>query len=200
VSAAQETSVSSVPSLAAVDGDVALPAPILPLRRNAGTDAPARRPTARDERLRRALMLGDFLAVAVAATLQAVGNGFADQAALLAIAIPLWLLVAWVRDLYRTSSWRWDHAGLDEFASIVAVTAQWGLSALVLGWLTGLLSVVKIAPLALGWVVTVGCVLVVRAIVRWRARRQSWYWENAIVLRPSGSCAGSCASRGSAST
>jgi exopolysaccharide biosynthesis polyprenyl glycosylphosphotransferase len=186
VSAAQETSVPPVASLA-MDGDVALPAPLRLRPRPDGvtTDqAPARRPTARDERLRRGLMLGDFAAVAVAATLQAWGNGFADQAALLAIAIPLWLLVAWVRDLYRTGSWRWDHAGLDEFASIVAVTAQWGLSALVLGWLTGMLSEVKIRPLAIGWVLTVAFVLVVRGVVRWRARRQSWFWENAIVLGP----------------
>jgi len=187
VSAAQETSVPPVASLAPVEGDFALPAPLRLRPRPEGapaTGAPARRPTARDERLRRALMLGDFGAVAAAATLQAWGNGFAQQAALLAMAIPLWLLVAWVRDLYRTPSWRWDHAGLDEFGSIVAVTAQWGLAALVLGWITGLVSEVKIGPLAIGWALTVGCVLVVRAVVRWRGRRQTWYWENAIVLGP----------------
>jgi exopolysaccharide biosynthesis polyprenyl glycosylphosphotransferase len=187
VSATPRTPVSTVASLAAVDGEVALPA-ALPLRprpddASAAAVAP-RRPSARDERLRRSLAAGDFAAVAAAATLQAWGNGFADQAALLAMAIPLWLLVAWFRDLYRTPSWRWDHAGLDEFASIVAVTAQWGLSALVLGWITGMLSEVKIRPLAIGWVVTVACVLVVRAVVRWRAQRRSWYWENAIVLGP----------------
>ena len=120
----------------------------------------------------------------IAATLQAWGNGFADQLALLLIAIPLWLVVAVVRDLYRTTAWRWDHAGLEEFASIVAITAQWGLSALVLGWATGMLSEVKIRPLAIGWVVTVLIVFAVRAIVRWRARQCSWFWENAIVLGP----------------
>src|SRR4051812_25878358 len=129
-------------------------------------------------------MAGDFVAVSVAATLQAFGNGFADQAALLALAIPLWLVVAVVRDLYRTTAWRWDHAGLEEFAAIVAITAQWGLSALVLGWITGMLSEVKIGPLAIGWVITVGTVFLVRAGVRWRVRRCSWFWENAIVLGP----------------
>src|SRR3954469_12104258 len=157
------------------------------LRPRAGEDgavASPARPSLRDERLRRRLMAGDFAAVAVAATLQAFGNGFADQAALLALAIPLWLVVAVVRDLYRTTAWRWDHAGLEEFAAIVAITAQWGLSALVLGWITGMLSEVKIGPLAIGWAVTVAIVFLVRAGVRWRARRCSWFWENAIVLGP----------------
>jgi exopolysaccharide biosynthesis polyprenyl glycosylphosphotransferase len=129
-------------------------------------------------------MAGDFVAVSIAATLQAVGNGFAEQVALLAMAIPLWLIVAVVRDLYRTTAWRWDHAGLEELASIVAITAQWGLSALVLGWITGMLSEVKIAPLAAGWLVTVTTVFLVRAGVRVRARRAPWYRENAIVLGP----------------
>src|SRR3954469_13487912 len=157
------------------------------LRPRAGEDgavASPARPSLRDERLRRRLMAGDFVAVAIAATLQAWGNGFADQAALLAIAIPLWVVVALVRDLYRTTAWRWDHAGLEEFGAIVAITAQWGLSALVLGWVTGMLSVVKIGPLAIGWALTAGTVFLVRAGVRWRARRCSWFWENAIVLGP----------------
>jgi exopolysaccharide biosynthesis polyprenyl glycosylphosphotransferase len=184
VSATPHTSAAPVATLPAMDADVA---PLL-LRPRAGSEpgavAPAPRPSVRDERLRRRLMAGDFAAVAVAATLQAWGNGFADQVALLALAIPLWLVVAVVRDLYRTTAWRWDHAGLEEFAAIVAVTAQWGLSALVLGWITGMLSEVKIGPLAIGWVVTVGTVFLVRAGVRWRARRCSWFWENAIVLGP----------------
>src|SRR3954471_24057863 len=157
------------------------------LRPRAGEDgavASPARPSLRDERLRRRLMAGDFIAVAIAATLQAWGNGFADQVALLAIAIPLWVVVALVRDLYRTTAWRWDHAGLEEFAAIVAITAQWGLSALVLGWVTGMLSVAKIGPLAIGWALTAGTVFLVRAGVRWRARRCSWFWQNAIVLGP----------------
>ena len=187
VSATPQTSASSVASLTAVESDVALTTPFLVRPRvetEAGAAAAPRGPSVRDERLRRWLMTGDFVAVAIAATLQAWGNGFADQVVLLAIAIPLWLVVAVVRDLYRTTAWRWDHAGLEEFASIVAITAQWGLSALVLGWATGLLSEVKIRPLAIGWLVTVLAVFGVRAIVRWRARRCSWYWENAIVLGP----------------
>src|SRR4029079_19801243 len=119
------------------------------------------------------------VAVAIAAALQAWGNGFAAQVALLAIAIPLWLVVAVVRDLYRTTAWRWDHAGLEEFASIVAITAQWGLSALVLGWTTGMLTEVKIRPLAIGWLLTVLTVFAVRAVVRLRARRRSRELENA---------------------
>src|SRR3954468_8351670 len=169
-----------------MEGDVAAGAPFV-LRPRAASEAgavPAPRPTTRDERLRRRLMAGAFVAVSVAATLQAWGNGFADQLALLAIAIPLWLVVAVVRDLYRTTAWRWDHAGLEEFAAIVAITAQWGLSALVLGWISGMLSEVKIGPLAIGWAVTVAIVFLVRAGVRWNARRCSWFWENAIVLGP----------------
>jgi exopolysaccharide biosynthesis polyprenyl glycosylphosphotransferase len=181
VSATPHTPSAPVATFPAMDADVAS-APLLLRPRD--TVAPAPRPSMRDERLRRRLMAGDFIAVAIAATLQAWGNGFADQVALLAMAIPLWLVVALVRDLYRTTAWRWDHAGLEEFAAIVAITAQWGLSALVLGWVTGMLSEVKIAPLALGSVVTVGIVFVVRAGVRWHARRCSWFWENAIVLGP----------------
>jgi exopolysaccharide biosynthesis polyprenyl glycosylphosphotransferase len=187
VSATPQTSASPVATLAAVESDVALGTPFLVRPRvetEAGAAAAPRGPSVRDERLRRRLMAGDFAAVAIAATLQAWGNGFADQLALLVIAIPLWLVVALVRDLYRTTAWRWDHAGLEEFASIVAITAQWGLSALVLGWATGMLTEVKIRPLAIGWVVTVLIVLAVRALVRYRARRCSWYWENAIVLGP----------------
>jgi exopolysaccharide biosynthesis polyprenyl glycosylphosphotransferase len=187
VSATPQTSSASLAALPAIDADVALGAPVVVGPWGApetGTVAPVRRPSVRDERLRRRLIVGDFAAVAVAATLQAWGNGFADQVALLALAIPLWLVVALVRDLYRTTAWRWDHAGLEEFASIVAITAQWGISALVLGWVTGMLSEVKIAPLALGSVVTVGIVFLVRAGVRWNARRCSWFWENAIVLGP----------------
>jgi exopolysaccharide biosynthesis polyprenyl glycosylphosphotransferase len=187
VSATPHTSAAPVATLQAMDADVAGVAPLL-LRPRAGSEAgavaPGPRPSARDERLRRRLMAGDFAAVAVAATLQAWGNGFADQVALLALAIPLWLVVAVVRDLYRTTAWRWDHAGLEEFAAIVAITAQWGGAALVLGWVTGMLSEVKIAPLALGWLVTVGTVFLVRAGVRWRVRRCSWFWENAIVIGP----------------
>ena len=187
MSATSHTSAASVATLHGGDADVALGAPFVLRPRvdsEPGAVATPRRPSAREERLRRRLMAGDFAAVAVAATLQAWGNGFADQVALLAIAIPLWLVVAVVRDLYRTTAWRWDHAGLEEFASIVAITAQWGIAALVLGWVTGMLSEVKIAPLAVGSVVTVGTVFVVRAAVRWRARRCSWFWENAIVLGP----------------
>ena len=182
----QTSSAPAVAALHAIESEVALPAPF-PLRSRLdggpGIEA-APRPSLRDERLRRRLMGGDFVAVAIAATLQAWGNGFADQLALLLLAIPLWLVVALVRDLYRTTAWRWDHAGLEEFAAIVAITAQWGLSALVLGWLTGMLSEVKIRPLAIGWALTVVLVFVVRALVRWRARRCSWFWENAIVLGP----------------
>jgi exopolysaccharide biosynthesis polyprenyl glycosylphosphotransferase len=170
-----------------MDADVSLGGPFAlrpRVEREPGAVIGPRRPSLRDERLRRRLMAGDFAAVAVAATLQAWGNGFADQVALLALAIPLWLVVALVRDLYRTTAWRWDHAGLEEFATIVAITAQWGISALVLGWLTGMLSEVKIAPLAIGWAVTVGTVFLVRVAVRWRVRRCSWFWENAIVLGP----------------
>jgi exopolysaccharide biosynthesis polyprenyl glycosylphosphotransferase len=167
-----------------MDADVAAGAPLLLRPVPDPGIVPVARPSVRDERLRRRLMAGDFVAVAAAATLQAWGNGFADQLALLALAIPLWLVVAVVRDLYRTTAWRWDHAGLEEFAAIVAITAQWGLSALVLGWVTGMLSEVKIAPLALGWAVTVGTVFAVRALVRWHTRRCAWFWENAIVLGP----------------
>jgi exopolysaccharide biosynthesis polyprenyl glycosylphosphotransferase len=190
VSATPQTSASAssaAASLAAVEPAVALPTPFVLRPRvesEAGSAVPPRRPSLRAERLRRRLMAGDFVAVSIAATLQAWGNGFADQLALLAIAIPLWIVVAGMRDLYRTTAWRWDHAGLEEFASIVAITAQWGLSALVLGWATGMLAEVKIGPLAIGSVVTVGTVFAVRALVRWRARRCSWYWENAIVLGP----------------
>jgi exopolysaccharide biosynthesis polyprenyl glycosylphosphotransferase len=183
VSATPQTSATPVAPLAAVESDIALLNPFVGPRAAEGT-IPVRRPSVREERLRRWLIAGDFVAVAIAATLQAWGNGFADQVALLAIAIPLWLVVAVVRDLYRTTAWRWDHAGLEEFGSIVAVTAQWGLSALVLGWVTGMLSEVKIRPLAIGWVVTVAVVFLVRALVRWRIRQCSWYWENAIVLGP----------------
>jgi exopolysaccharide biosynthesis polyprenyl glycosylphosphotransferase len=179
VSATPHTSSAPVASFPAMDADVA---PLLLRPRD--SVAPAPRPSMRDERLRRRLMAGDFIAVAVAAALQAWGNGFADQVALLAMAIPLWLIVALVRDLYRTTAWRWDHAGLEEFAAIVAITAQWGLSALVLGWVTGMLSEVKIAPLAIGWAITVATVFVVRAGVRGHVRRCSWFWENAIVLGP----------------
>ena len=121
MSATPQTSASPVASLAAVEPDVALGTPFLvapKLEAEAGAAAAARGPSVRDERLRRRLMTGEFAAVASAATLQAWGNGFADQVALLAIAIPLWLVVALVRDLYRTTAWRWDHAGLEEFASI----------------------------------------------------------------------------------
>jgi exopolysaccharide biosynthesis polyprenyl glycosylphosphotransferase len=186
VSATSHTPAAHVAALQAMEGDVAAGAPFV-LRPRAASEAgavPAPRPTTRDERLRRRLMAGDFVAVSVAATLQAWGNGFADQLALLAIAIPLWLVVALVRDLYRTTAWRWDHAGLEEFAAIVAITAQWGLSALVLGWISGMLSEVKVGPLAIGWAVTVAIVFLVRAGVRWNARRCSWFWENAIVLGP----------------
>jgi exopolysaccharide biosynthesis polyprenyl glycosylphosphotransferase len=167
-----------------MDADVAAGAPLLLRPVPDPGIVPVARPSVRDERLRRRLMAGDFVAVAAAATLQAWGNGFADQLALLALAIPLWLVVAVVRDLYRTTAWRWDHAGLEEFAAIVAITAQWGLSALVLGWATGMLSEVKIAPLAIGWAVTVGTVFGVRALIRWHTRRCAWFWENAIVLGP----------------
>jgi lipopolysaccharide/colanic/teichoic acid biosynthesis glycosyltransferase len=187
MSATPQTSATPVASLAAVETDIALPSPFtFPPRVRDASGAPVtlRRPSVRDEKLRRGLMAGDFVAVAIAATLQAVGNGFADQVALLAMAIPLWLIVAVARDLYRTTAWRWDHAGLEELASIVAITAQWGLSALVLGWITGMLSEVKIAPLAAGWLVTVVTVFLVRAAVRARARRAPWYRENAIVLGP----------------
>src|SRR3954447_15626868 len=149
-----------------------------------GAVASLPRPSVRGERLRRRLMAGGLAAVAIAATLQAWGNGFADQPALLAIAIPLWVVVALVRDLYRTTAWRWDHAGLEEVAAIVAITAQWGLSALVLGWVTGMLSVAKIGPLAIGWALTAGTVFLVRAGVRSRARPCRWVWENARLLRP----------------
>jgi exopolysaccharide biosynthesis polyprenyl glycosylphosphotransferase len=54
----------------------------------------------------------------------------------------------------------------------------------VLGWATGMLSEVKIAPLAIGWAVTVGTVFGVRAVIRWHTRRCAWFWENAIVLGP----------------
>jgi exopolysaccharide biosynthesis polyprenyl glycosylphosphotransferase len=186
VSATPHTSAAPVATLPAIDADVA-GAPLVLRPRAAGEGGASvslPRPSIRDERLRRRLMAGDFVAVAIAATLQAWGNGFADQVALLAIAIPLWVVVALVRDLYRTTAWRWDHAGLEEFAAIVAITAQWGLSALVLGWLTGMLTEVKIGPLAIGWVVTVAVVFLVRAGVRSHARRCSWFWENAIVLGP----------------
>ena len=181
MSATSQTSAA----LTGLDADVAADAPLLLRPVPDPGVVPVARPSVRDERLRRRLMAGDFVAVAAAATLQAWGNGFADQLALLAIAIPLWLVVAVVRDLYRTTAWRWDHAGLEEFAAIVAITAQWGLSALVLGWLTGMLSEAKIAPLALGWAVTVVTVFAVRALVRLHARRCAWFWENAIVLGPS---------------
>ncbi len=187
MSATPNTSATTVAPLVAVETDIALPSPfIVPprVRDASGASVSARRPSVRDEKLRRWLMAGDFVAVAIAATLQAVGNGFAEQVALLAMAIPLWLIVAVARDLYRTTAWRWDHAGLEELASIVAITAQWGLSALVLGWITGMLSEVKIAPLAAGWLVTVTTVFLVRAAVRFRARRAPWYRENAIVLGP----------------
>jgi hypothetical protein len=140
------------------------------------------RPATRDERLRRALVLGDFVAITLAAILQAVANGFSKQWPLLLLAVPLWLVVAGVRDLYRSGAWRWDHAGLEEFGSILAVTAQWGLISLVVGWASGMVSVVKVGPLAIGWIVTVAAVLLAHAFVRARARRQPWYWENAIVL------------------
>jgi exopolysaccharide biosynthesis polyprenyl glycosylphosphotransferase len=187
VSATPQTSASSIAGLPAVDADAGLGAPFAVRPRVEafpGASAAPPRPSLRDERLRRRLMAGDFAAVAIAATLQAWGNGFADQLALLLVAIPLWVVVALFRDLYRTTAWRWDHAGLEEFAAIVAITAQWGLSALVLGWLTGMLSEAKIRPLAIGWALTVAVVFLVRAIVRWRARRCSWFWENAIVLGP----------------
>ena len=176
---------SQTSALPALDADIAAGAPLVLRPVPDPGIAPVARPSVRDERLRRRLMAGDFVAVAAAATLQAWGNGFADQLALLALAIPLWLVVAVVRDLYRTTAWRWDHAGLEEFAAIVAITAQWGLCALVLGWVTGMLSEAKIAPLAIGWAVTVGTVFAVRALVRWHTRRCSWFWENAIVLGPS---------------
>jgi exopolysaccharide biosynthesis polyprenyl glycosylphosphotransferase len=185
VSATPHTPPSPYAALAAVDAELALDGGFtLPRRAPADSEAAGsgRRAISRDERLRRGLMVGDFLAVSVAATLQAWGSGFSEQLPLLLLAIPLWLLVAGVRDLYRAGAWRWDHAAAEEFASITAVTAQWGLCALVGGWAAGMVSEVKVAPLAIGWAVTVAAVLAVRAAVRWRARRQSWYWENAIVL------------------
>ena len=149
MSATRNTSATTVAPLVAVETDIALPSPfIVPprVRDASGASVSARRPSVRDEKLRRWLMAGDFVAVAIAATLQAVATGFAEQVALLAMAIPLWLIVAVASDLYRTTAWRWDHAGLEELASIVAITAQWGLSALVLGWITGMLSEVNDRP------------------------------------------------------
>jgi exopolysaccharide biosynthesis polyprenyl glycosylphosphotransferase len=185
VSATSESSsappASPVSSLRALDTEVVIDGRFT-IDRTAPPPARGLRAATRDERLRRALMVGDFVAIALAATLQAVGNGFSRQWPLLLLAVPLWLVVAGVRDLYRAGAWRWDHAGLEEFGSILAVTAQWGLISLVFGWTTGMVSVVKVRPLAIGWMLTVAAVLVVHALVRAHARRQPWYWENAIVL------------------
>src|SRR4029079_5477071 len=106
--------------------------------------------------------------------LQPAASASSKQCPLLLLAVPLWLVVAGVRDLYRSGAWRWDHAGLEEFGSIPAVAAQWGLISLVVGWASGMVSVVKVGPLAIGWIVTVAAVLLAHAFVRARARRQPW--------------------------
>ncbi len=167
-----------------VDHDIDAPVVQLPERPvdAEAVQAPRRGGATRDDKLRRRLMVGDLFAVTLAAVAQASAAGFSEQLPMLLLALPLWLIVAMVKDIYRPSAWRWDHAAAEEFASIVAVTAQWGAACLVLGWFAGLLSFVKIGPLAAGWIITIASVLAVRSLVRWRARRRSWYWENAIVL------------------
>ena len=157
MSASPQTPSSPLRPLSAIsETDVAVDASVVQLPEGPvdaeAVQAPRRGGATRDDKLRRRLMVGDLLAVSLAAIAQASAAGFSEQLPMLLIALPLWLIVAMVKDIYRPGAWRWDHAAAEEFASIVAVTAQWGAACLVLGWFAGTLSFVKIGPLAAGWV------------------------------------------------
>lgn len=139
--------------------------------------------------LRRILVATDVLALLLAFLVAELGGGFRTSGpqslqrdiALLAIAIPGWILFARAHDLYHVHSRRTDYSAADELAPIIWMTTLWSWSILLLGSLTGLRRF-AVPKLALFWLASVVLLVLLRSIARAWSRRQIWYLQNAIFV------------------
>lgn len=139
--------------------------------------------------LRRILVLTDVLALVCAYVVAEIVVGFERQgphalprsAALLAIAIPAWLVFARAHDLYHTDGRRPDHSAAEELAPIIWMTTLWSWSIVLLEPLLELRHA-SLAKLGVFWLATVFFLISLRSIARAWARRQSWYQQRALVV------------------
>lgn len=147
---------------------------------------------ARDTRgffLRRVLVGADVLALVCAFAVAEMAGGLRTTSAhsvqrdlvLLALAIPVWVLLARAHDLYHVDSRRADHNTADEFGPIVWMTTLWSWSILLVGSLSGLREI-AVPRIALFWVATAVLLVILRSVARAWSRRQLWYLQNVLVV------------------
>lgn len=139
--------------------------------------------------LRRLLLIADVAALVAAFSIVELTGGLdggphrslAFDVALLAIATPIWLIVARAHGLYHLDSRRADHGTAEEIAPILQMTTLWSWSVLLLASATGLRSV-PLSKLILFWALIFVLLLGFRAATRTWARRRTWYLQNALVV------------------
>lgn len=151
----------------------------------------APRKYSREAKVRRALVLTDAVALAVAFAVIELSGGFHGgqtssvlrDLALLAFGVPVWILLAHGHNLYHADSRRADHGLTDELMPIIQMTTLWSWAILLGISATGVRHV-TIPKLSLFWGLTISLLLVLRSATRFWARRQRWYVQNAVVIGP----------------
>jgi exopolysaccharide biosynthesis polyprenyl glycosylphosphotransferase len=146
------------------------------------------REASRSHMLRRLLLVADiaaFLVAIGAAELYGLLAGNTDtlvskDVVLVAAAIPTWLLLVHANGLYHVGR-RAEYGIADELGPILHVGTLWTWMGLVFVEVTNVADV-PLAQAAFFWVAAMLSLVVFRAAVRARGRRQIWYLQNTLVV------------------
>jgi exopolysaccharide biosynthesis polyprenyl glycosylphosphotransferase len=139
--------------------------------------------------VRRALLVADLLGLTLAflitETVFGTGHGWQrvqpHEAALLAMTLPVWVLVAKIYGLYDRDQERTDHSTVDDFTGVLhlVTVGVWLVFAGARIWSLGNPSVDNIA---LFWVSAIALISLARAAVRESCRRHPSYIQNAVIV------------------
>jgi len=154
-----------------------------PARRGYGEHVRTRPRDQRGHLLRRLLLVADLGALCMAfLVVELTLGGFRSaDVVLLALCVPL--LVGHGHRLYHLDSHRADYGAADELGPVLQVTTLWCWAAIVLMWLMDPQDVAIPRVMLFGGLMIV-LLMALRSGVRAFARRQKWYFQDALVIGP----------------
>jgi len=139
--------------------------------------------------MRRALVAGDTIGIAIAFALSTVAFGPdagdrirpSGEIFLFLCTLPMWLVLAKLQGLYERDEERTDHSTVDELAGVLVIVTlgTWFFQAL--SWVTGLASP-QLGRLVAFWLLAIVLVTTARAVARTLTRRSSAYAMRTLVV------------------
>jgi exopolysaccharide biosynthesis polyprenyl glycosylphosphotransferase len=135
--------------------------------------------------VRRLLVAADGLALVAALVVAELTAGVSAQhvaraIALLAIALPVWLLMAHVSGLYQRDEERANHSTFDDLVGVFNLVTAGGWFLLLAAWLLG--RVPHMQELVVFWALSIVFVSVARGAARAAARHSVLYVQNLVIV------------------